>query len=367
VSDVRDLKDSDVTNDVTSDGSSFGPFGVQTEWDGYGGSGSVSVGGVDLLRFDPVKDIPGLSGLTQAISAGAKWAAGDSDWAELYNIAGSVGDLGVNVITYIADPLNFLISAGLTFLIDVVQPLEDLLGLVTGNAERMEGEIAKWERVGNALEPLAEEIKKAGEEGLAGWQGLAADKAKQRIAEFAEGVAGIANDVKQLVMIMNIAKLVMEIAQAFIIGLISTFVEWLVFTWTAALAAAVPTAGASTAAAAAATTAQAATTMSRGVAFVTRVVGILRRLRAVLMRMHPRIMRRVQASFQNRVNGRFAPGWQGPGTALRNSLTDWRTWTGPVDKALTTLGNESKRWHDYATDDNKLSDAEQDARLDPNR
>ncbi|MEO3776596.1 hypothetical protein ABGB16_07045 [Micromonospora sp. B11E3] len=368
MTDEIDLKDSDVRNDVDTSESTHHGVGVNTSWDGYGGSGSVSVGGYDVLRFDPVKDVPGLSGIPTAISAGAKWNSGDGDWGELFNIAGAAGDLGVNVLVYAADPLNFLISAGLTFLIDVVQPLEDLLGLVTGNAERMEGEIAKWERVGNALEPLADEIREAANAGLIGWQGKAADAAKQRFEEFADGVAGIGNDVKQLVMIMNIAKLVMEVAQAFVIGLIATFVEWLVFTWTAALATAAPTMGASTAAAGAATTVQAGVAMSRGAAFLTRVLAILRRLRAVLTRMHPRIMRRVQASFQRRSpNGRFAPGWQGSGPALVNSAKDWRTWMGPLDKLLTTSGNEGKRINDYATDDNELSDEEMDRNLDPNR
>jgi hypothetical protein len=364
----RDLKDSDVTNDVTRQEGSFGPFGAETTWDGYGGAGSVDVGGFDLLRFDPVKDVPGLSGVPQAVSAGAKWASGDGDWSELFNIAGSIGDLGVNVLVYAADPLNFLISAGLTFLIDVVQPLEDLLGLVTGNPERMEGEIAKWERVGNALEPLAEEIRQAAQEGLIGWQGVAADAARARLDEFAQGVAGIGNDVKQLVMILNMAKLLMEIAQGFVIGLIATFVEWLVFTWTAALAAAAPTMGASTAAAGAATTAQGAIVTSRAVSFINRVVSVLQRLRTVLTRMHPRIMRRVQASFQMRgPNGRFVSGWQGAPSALRASVTDWRTWMGPLDKAVTTASNEGKRIVDYSSDENELSDEQMDRYLDPDR
>ncbi|MEW2143442.1 hypothetical protein AB0869_11555 [Micromonospora vinacea] len=368
MSDERDLRDSDVTNDVTRQEWATGPVGADTTWDGYGGAGSVDVGGYDVLRFDPVKDVPGLSGIPQAVSAGAKLAGGDGDWSELFNIAGSVGDLGVNVFAYAVDPLNFLISAGLTFLVDVVQPLEDLLGLVTGNAERMEGEIAKWERVGNALDPLAAEIRAAVQEGLVGWQGLAADAARQRMDEFAQGVAGLGNDARKLVMTLNAAKLLMEVAQGFVLGLIATFVEWMVFTWTAALASAVPTMGASTAAAGAATTVQGAVVTTRATTFISKVVALLQRLRTVLARMHPKTMASVKASFQLRgANGTFASGWRGSSAVLVDSAKDFRTWLGPADKFAATAANEGKRATDYFSDDAELSDSRTEQYLDPGR
>ncbi|MEV0714251.1 hypothetical protein [Asanoa sp. NPDC050611] len=360
------LKDSDVTNDVTEYGTDNGVVDAKGDWDGYGGAGSVSVGGYDVLRLDPVKDFAGVAGLPQAVSGAAKMVNGDGDWGELFNIGGSVADLGINVAMYAVDPLNALLSAGLSFLIDVVQPLEDLLGLVTGNPERMEGEIAKWERVGNALEPLAKEILEATREGLVGWQGEAADAARARMEEFAGGVAGIQGDVQQLVFILNTAKLLMDVAQAFVIGLIATFVEWLIITWATAIAAAVPTAGASTAAAGAATTAQGAIVTTRGVTFIQKVAQILARLKSVLTKMHPRIMKRVQASFQLRnARGQFVRGWVGSGRALRESATDYRTWLGPADKLANTGANEIKRGLDGA--DEKMSDEELDRRLDPDR
>jgi hypothetical protein len=363
---VTDSKhDSDVTNDTTTGDASIFGVGVSGEWDGYGGSGSVHAGGVDLLRFDPVKDLPGgLSTIPGTVSSVAKMAQGDAEWDELFAIGGGLADLSLNVVVYLADPLNFLITAGLTFLIDVVQPLEDLLGLVTGNPERMDGEIAKWDRVANALEPLAAEIREAAEQGLIGWEGKAAAEAKARLIEFSEGVGSVGNDVKQLMYIMNLAKTLMEIAQAFVIGLIATFVEWLVWTWTAALAAAVPTAGASTAAAGAATGVQGAVVSSRAAAFIARVVNILKRLRSVLYKMHPRIMRRVQSSFQLRQGGRFVKGWVGAGPALTSSLKDWRPYAGAGIKLVSAAGTEGKRAYDHYTGD-AASDPDTGRQLDP--
>ena len=341
MADERDPKDSDVTNDLSSGGGSFAGIGVRGDWNGSGGSGAVTVGGYDVLRFDPTQDIPGLGGLTTAIQKSAHLASDDPDWRELADIGGGVADLGANIVAYAADPLNFLISSGLTFLVDVVQPLEDLLGLVTGNAERMDAEIARWGRVAAALTPLADEIKQAADQGLLGWQGRTADAAKQRLHEFAGGVTGLADEVQKLTVIMSIARTLMAIAQGLVIGVLSTLVEWLVFTWSAAMAVAIPTAGASTAAAGAATTVEVAESTTRAVRFVDRVVTLLGRLRAMLTRIHLDRMTRAEESFRRLgTNGLAQRDWHGPGVPVRNLFTDWRTWLSPGVQVANNAAND---------------------------
>jgi hypothetical protein len=365
VSDVSD--DSDVRNDVAQGSASAG-VGVHGQWGDYGGSGAVNVGPVDVLRFDPVNDLPpGLNTLGALAVGGAKLKNGDAEWSDLLSIAGSAADTGLNVLVYAADPLNFLISAGLTFLIDVVQPLDDLLGLVTGNPERMEGESAKWERVATALDPLAQELRDIAEKGLVGWEGKAAAEAKARLLEFAEGMGDLANDIAKLQMIMNIAKMLMEIAQAFLIGVMATFVEWLVYTWTAALAAAGPTLGGSTAAAGAATGIEGALVSSRAATFITRIVELLKRLRTVLGRIHGRgTMARVQSGFRLRgPDGRYMKGWVGAGPALHESFKDWKPAAQAGIKAVSTGISEGARVaeHGFAPDGGD----ETGRKLDPNR
>jgi hypothetical protein len=333
--------DADVTNDPTNHGSSFAGVGVDSEWDGSATYGAVTVGGYDVLRLDPVNDIPGAGDLVSIGKSAAKVVSGGGEMSDLYSVAGSVADLALNAVVYMADPLNFLITAGLSFLVDVVQPLEDLLGLVTGNGERMGSEITKWGRVGDALGPLANEIRAAADQGLIGWSGKAADAARQRLHEFADAVASLSNDVNQLKMILDLAKTVMETAQQLVISLIATFIEWLIFTWVPALAAAAPTFGASTAAAGAATTVEATTTTTRAVSFVERVINILRRLRTIVYRMHPRLMARAKAGFQLRgPDGRFVKGWVSNGHAMSTLLHDWRTWAAPGVKLVTGTAND---------------------------
>lgn len=336
--------DSDVTNDET------------------GSDVSVGVGDVDILRFDPSKDVPVFSSSGGAAYEAYQKYQEEGDWGELNNIAAATADLGLNAAGYLADPLNFLIGAGLGFLIDVIQPLEDALGLVTGNPERMEGEIAKWERVEKALQPLSEEIRSAANDGLVTWEGKAADAAKTRINLFADGVAATGNEVKQIVFVLNIAKTVMDIAQSFVLSLIATFIEWLVYTWVPALAAAPATFGGSTAAAGAATGVQTGVVSSRLSAFVTRVVNILKRLRLALTRMHRFRMQRVQTTFQMRNAGRFADGWLGSQQVLMNSLKDWRTYLGTAQKSGSAVVGEVLRDRDDGAGSTDPDDA-----LDPNR
>ncbi len=340
-------KDADVTNDVSAS------------------AGSVTAGGYDVLRFDPLGDLPAVGGAVPVVKGASHLLSGDGEWSELASIAGGVADLGFSVMGYMADPLNFLISAGLGFLIDVVQPLEDMLGLVTGNPERMGTEIAKWDRVGSALAPLADEIRSAADDGLVGWQGKAADAARQRLHEFADGVTSLTNDVGQLKMIMDLAKALMETAQGLVTGLMASFVEWLIFTWVPALAAAGPTFGASTAAAAAATTGEAATTTSRATSFIERVMQILQKLRAIVTRMHPRIMRRVQASFQLREGGRFARGWISSGTLAHNMFSAPMTYApGLVKLGVSGVGDAVDN---ATTGQPGMSDRDQDRALDGDR
>src|SRR5690606_72087 len=113
--------DSDVTNDPTGGAVAFSPLGV------------------DVVRFDLRSDLPLISNRIRAYEA-----AVDGDVA---SVQGAAAALAAHLWALGTDPVHWLITAGLGFLVDVLQPIEDLLGLVTGNPERMAGEIDKWRRV----------------------------------------------------------------------------------------------------------------------------------------------------------------------------------------------------------------------------
>ncbi|MEQ4205067.1 hypothetical protein ABN028_28090 [Actinopolymorpha sp. B17G11] len=256
------------------------------------------------------------------------WKSGDkflddpgANWSEVASIGGSVAGMAGSVMAIGADPLNWLISQGLGFLIDWIQPLQDAIGYVTGNPERMDADMAKWARVQNALVPLSGEVRDAANAGLVTWEGEAANAAKTKLNDFADGVLGVANDVKLIQAIMGVAKMLMELAYNFVLGLIADFVEWLIMVWIPALASAPVTFGASTAAAGTATAVRAASTGSRATRFIAKVNQILFKLKNILYKLRQSGMENALRKFQKRDGGRYA-GYKSAGDVVRDFATD---------------------------------------------
>ncbi|GAB7045678.1 hypothetical protein [Catenuloplanes indicus] len=246
---------------------------------------SQYAGGV--IDTDPASVLPFGEAVKNTVN-GIPAGINEGDWSDLYS-AGA--DLLGNAVSIYMDPLNWLISAGLTFLIDFVQPLEDLLSLVTGNAERIEPYAAKWEQLGAALVPLAAAARQAADDDLIEWQGKDADAAKARLHQFAEAVEATGGEASSINGILTLFSKIMGAAQQLIIGIIATLIEWMIIEWGLAMAAAVPTAGASVAAAGAATAVQATVATSRAVRIIDRVVSLLHKMGAVLQKVLPAMLK----------------------------------------------------------------------------
>jgi hypothetical protein len=138
-------------------------------------------------------------------------------------------------------------------------------------------------------------------------------------------------------------------------------VEWLIITWTSAIAAAPPTLGASTAAAGAATAAEGAVTTSRAVLFMQRAVQLFQRLSTLLTTVRTGMIARAAAEFVPVAGEAPISLWQ----AEKNLLTAWDTVVG----SATPIGAAQ---HGAVTDvvtgtAPRLTDDEQDRGLDPSR
>ncbi|WP_018353531.1 hypothetical protein [Longispora albida] len=307
---MGEAPDSDVTNDQPSD---------------------------DRIRaghfsFGATKDVPVVSPLVRGYAKSS--SADDESWKEIDDIASAVADAGFTVAAYMADPLNALINAGLSFLVAVVDPLNDALGWVTGSPRKMDEDIQQWNRVGDALVPLAAEIGQLAEAGLLGWQGNAADKAQESFTSLAEGVATLADDVRLMTAALVLMKSIMEFAQQFLIGLMSTLVEWLYFTWVAALNAAAVTGGASTAAAAVATHTRAGQVMTQAAHKLAWVVKLMQRLEKLINKLHGKgTMQKVRQGFRGRTEGgQYTSGYSAQ-KGVRNYVTDPYTYAPAVTQA----------------------------------
>lgn len=238
-----------------------------------------NLGITDALDLGPDSVLP-LGEATKNIYTGIQ----AHEWSD---VASGVADLAANGFAFAVDPLNWLISAGLTFLIDFVQPLEDLLSLVTGNAERMEPYAEQWQQLGAALVPLAGAVRQAATDELIEWAGRDATAAKARLLEFADAIEATGGEAASISGLLTLFSKLMGAAQQIIIGILATLIEWMVVEWAIAMAAAAPTMGGSVAAAGAATGVQATVATSRAVRVMDRVVTLLLRIRELMARVLP--------------------------------------------------------------------------------
>ena len=166
----------------------------------------------------------------------------EQDWSDL--MAG-LNDLGNNAYAFWGDPLNWLVSTGLTFLIDFFQPLEDLLSLITGNAERIESYAGQWKAMGDALIPLAEATRDAANNQLIEWKGLDATAAKARLNEFSDGIEATSGEAASISALLSYFSTLMAAAQGIITGILATLIEWAIISWGVALGLATVSSGSS--------------------------------------------------------------------------------------------------------------------------
>lgn len=225
------------------------------ETDVTGGTGEVETdSGYAPHDWGASDNTPGLAQYNNISSAAGDAFAGDA--GAITQVAANIVDLGSNVGGLLLDPVGWVIEAGLAFLIDFIQPLEDLVGLATGNSERMLHEIEKWNSVRDAMGPLSQEVREIADATLQSWSGDASSVAKTRIHELADAIDNIDAAMNQLVITLDLARALAEALMAALKTIIAEFLKPVVYAWISAIAAAGPTFGASTAAAASYTAVQ---------------------------------------------------------------------------------------------------------------
>ncbi|HEX3784695.1 MAG TPA: hypothetical protein VHX38_33960 [Pseudonocardiaceae bacterium] len=193
---------------------------------------------------------------TPMVSQAAKGVSAAQD-GNIGSLAADVGTFALSALTTAADPLNALITAGLGFLEDVCQPIQDCVDAVTGNPDKLDECKDAFTDVSRDIGKLAGELDQITTSGLQNWSGDAKNAATQAISTFVQGVEGTANNASDIAQVLGISGTLMDAAKTIINGILATFIEWLIATWVVALATSVFTFGASDAAATAATAAEA--------------------------------------------------------------------------------------------------------------
>jgi len=219
---------------------------------------------------------------------------GDAE-AVAKDVVGVISDMngfmqeGMKFAGAITDPLNWLISKGLGWLLDVVAPLKQAVDLVTGDPAATSKAAGAFNDIAKQTEDLARTFDEKLREGLQSWKSEAGDKAAQKLGGFHHGIEGTAGTAGHIASLLQGSSMFMQVAEDILKGILSDLIEWLVVTWVAAQLAAIPTCGASEAAAAAATpveagisTAKAANEVNKVRSLIQKIMNVLKRIREVL-------------------------------------------------------------------------------------
>ncbi|MFI9385300.1 WXG100 family type VII secretion target [Kutzneria sp. NPDC052558] len=176
------------------------------------------------------------------------------------------------------DPLNALISKGLGFVIDYIEPVKEALEFVTGSPDALNAAADTYSQLSADIDQLGSQLHDELISGFANWKGDASDTAHQEMAHFLDGIHGTATLAGYIVQLLKASASMMQAAKDIIIGIIADFVEQMLITWAAALATTIFTLGLSDAAATAATVTEAGVAVSKAGAEVSKVSKLIEKV-----------------------------------------------------------------------------------------
>lgn len=200
--------------------------------------------------------------------------------------------LGADVVGFVggaaglaADPMAAeakLVDAGLSFLIDLIEPLQQCLDQVTGDAKALEARAADWGRLAGRLRDSVPPIEDLARAARQTWDGRAAEAFSATMAEFTETVAGAAAACDGVTLLLRMSAELMAGAQGLIVDLIRQVVEYMIVAEAAAAASAALTMGASEAAALTSILGRVAEGVEKAIDVVDRVAALLERIARAL-------------------------------------------------------------------------------------
>jgi hypothetical protein len=209
--------------------------------------------GSDITRYEEVEaeesgskwtDVPFVSRYTATAEA-VKNAGSESAPTTGMTIAGEIQGLGSDVMGVLTDPIGTLVSAGITIILDLVQPLDELLMMVSGDAAEMQRQIDVLGQVEAALGALDGEIANAADANVTTWDGEAAAAAGNAIGGLAATAGAMGERAKDVAALLDWARMLAETIYEVIKAVLTELVSWAVTRGVVALATSVATAGAS--------------------------------------------------------------------------------------------------------------------------
>ncbi|MEU5155362.1 hypothetical protein [Glycomyces sp. NPDC021274] len=204
--------------------------------------------GSDITQYAPV-DSPGAGeriandiplakpvyGIAQEINDAVN---GDTSIADAAGgIAADLGMLAAGGLMFIKDPVYALANAGLTMLLELVTPLNDLLEMVSGDPGQMQQQQEVWGQVQEALGALSEEVGTAVDTCIPNWQGSAADAAYNQLYGLSAAIGAMGHEAGGIKQLLAWAEVVAQTIYDVIKSILAELVSWLIMRGLIALAA----------------------------------------------------------------------------------------------------------------------------------
>ncbi|WP_026928594.1 type VII secretion target [Glycomyces tenuis] len=190
----------------------------------------------DSTLRDIAQGTPVVSGVSKTAEDIYGAVAGDDRLASLQSIPGDIMGLGMSALMAMRDPIYALASAGLTIVLELVEPFNDLIHAVSGDPDEMQVQIDVWEQVATALTALQEETAGAVNDNLTSWTGEAADAAYEQLGGLEASIYAAANEVTGVQTLLEWAKLLAETIYEVIKSILAELVSWLITRGLVALA-----------------------------------------------------------------------------------------------------------------------------------
>jgi hypothetical protein len=249
----------------------------------YNGRSNYSNSGMNMLQsatapitagINTVRNFGGIEGL--------------GDWDGIANaVTGLAGDIAsvmdmakeyeafVECVTDPAfDPVQWLAGTVVDFLIQLFQPLEDLVGMVSGNETRMRVSADMWVEVAEGAQQTGDYIAATGEAELAAWVGEDGDAARTRVDELGRSVSVMGYvAIGMNALLLQMAALAKLLRQD-IVDLIAKGVSWMLTNLLPQVAAGIATFGATVATAIASGIARVASLVVKALDSVAKVLRI---------------------------------------------------------------------------------------------
>ena len=154
--------------------------------------------------------------------------SGDGRLADAGSITADIAAMAFEAGLALRDPIYALANAGLSMLLELIEPLNNLLHLVSGNPDAMEEQMLVWEQVSAAMEGLSAETEQVIDADIPNWHGGDADAAREQLYGLAAANLAISHEAHNIQQLLSWAKAIAEAIYALIKSILAELVAWLI-------------------------------------------------------------------------------------------------------------------------------------------